>query len=166
MTTESFENHILFLKAASTTVDVLQNLDFSFDLLDDDDHEWLIIGNLETEIGRIRLMVAIRDNPCQWVLFAYHPLVIVNSMRAKTAELCMRINDQLVVGSYELNMDDGHLRYRQGFDFTGMIVPPVMIENAITLALSTLAVYHTPVVRALFDGLDAKEVLAGVQNLP
>jgi len=161
-TEESFENHVLFLKTASTTVDVLQSWDFSFDLLDDDDHEWLIVGNLDTEIGRIRLMIAIRDNPCQWVLFAYHPLVIVNSMRAKTAELCMRINDQLVVGSYELNMDDGHLRYRQGIDFTGMIVPSVMIENAINLALSTLASYHTPVVRALFDGLEAKEVLAEV----
>ena len=134
-------------------------MNFSFDLLDDDDHEWLIVGNIDTEIGRIRLMIAIRDNPCQWVLFAYHPLVIVNSMRAKTADLCMRINDQLVVGSYELNMDDGHLRYRQGFDFSGLITPPVMIENAIKLALSTLSIYHTPVVRALFDGIEAKKVL-------
>lgn len=162
MTTESFENQILFLKTASVTVDVLQNLDFSFDLLDDDDHEWLLIGNLETEVGRVRLMIAIRDNPCQWVLFAYHPLVIVNSMRTKTAELCMRINDQLVVGNYELNMDDGHLRYRQGFDFSRMIVPPVMIENTIKLALSTLATYHTPLVRALFDGVDTKEVLDSI----
>ena len=162
MPTESFENQILFLKTASVTVDILQNLGFSFDLLDDDDHEWLIIGNLETEVGRVRLMIAIRDSPCQWALFAYHPLVIVNSMRAKTAELCMRINDQLVVGNYELNMDDGHLRYRQGFDFSGMIVPPVMIENTIKLALSTLVTYHTPLVRALFDGVDTKEVLDSV----
>lgn len=160
MTEESsLQNHILFLKACSTVVDYLQELGLHFELLDDDDKEWLITGTIETEIGQVRLMIALRAQPCQVVVYAYHPLIIVSSMRSVVIELFARINTELTIGAFELNFEDGHIRFRTGLDFTGVILPREMLQTAVELAFGTLATYHTPLVRTLFDDCTPQEAL-------
>jgi hypothetical protein len=158
----SLQNHILFLKGCSTVVDYLQELGLQFELLDDDEQEWLIVGNIETEIGQVRLMLAMRSNPCQIVVYAYHPLIIVSSMRSTVIELFSRINSELTIGNFELDFDDGHIRFRTGLDYTGVVLPKEMVKTAVELAFGTLATYHTPLVRTLFDDCSPTEALLDV----
>ena len=155
----SLQNHILFIKACSTAVDYLQELGLEFELLDDDDREWLIVGTIETEIGQVRLMLALRADPCQIIVYAYHPLIIVSSMRPIAVELFSRINHELAIGNFELDFEDGHIRFRNGIDFTGVMLPKEMLKTAVELAFGTLATYHTPLVRTLFDDCPPKEAL-------
>ena len=156
------QNHILFLKACSTVVEYLQEFGLHFELLDDDDKEWLIVGTIETEIGQVRLMIALRAQPCQMVVYAYHPLIIVSSMRPLTTELFARINHELAIGNFELDFTDGHIRFRNGIDFTGVVLAKEMVKTAVELAFGTLATYHTPLVRTLFDNCSPKEALRDI----
>jgi hypothetical protein len=159
MSDSSLQNHVLFLKAASTTVEYLQELGMEFELLDDNEKEWLIVGSIETEIGQVRLMLALRAQPCQLVVYAYHPLIIVSSMRTIAIELFARINHELAIGNFEIDLDDGHIRFRNGIDFSGAILPKAYIKTAVELAFGTLATYHTPLVRTLFDDCPPKDAL-------
>ena len=155
----ALQNHILFLKACSTVVDYLQELGLDFELLDDDEQEWLIVGQIETEIGQVRLMIALRSMPCQVTVYAYHPLIIVSSMRNTVLELFARINAELSIGNFELDFDDGHIRFRNGLDFSGVVLPKEMIKNSVELAFGTLSTYHTPLVKTLFDDCSPSEAL-------
>ena len=159
MESNSLQSHILFLKACSTTVEYLQEFGLQFELMDDDEKEWAIVGTIETEVGQIRLMIALRATPCQVIVYAYHPLIIVSSMRPTAMELFTRINNELAIGAFELDLDDGQIRFRVGIDFTGVILAKEMIKTAVELSFGTLATYHTPLVRTLFDNCPPAEAL-------
>jgi hypothetical protein len=159
MTEAPLQSHFLFLKACATAVEYLQELGLDFELMDDDEEEWLIVGTIETEIGQIRLMIALRSKPCQAVIYAYHPLIIVSSMRPIALELMGRINHGLAIGNFEMDFNDGHIRFRQGIDFTDVILAKEMLRNAVELAFGSLATYHTPLVRTLFDDCSPIEAL-------
>jgi hypothetical protein len=156
------QNHILFVKACTTTVEYLQEFGLDFELLDDDEKEWLIVGTIETEIGPVRLMLALRAEPCQVIIYAYHPLIIVSSMRPTAVELFSRINHELAIGNFELDFEDGHIRFRTGIDFTGVNLPKEMLKTAVELSFGTLATYHTPLVQTLFDNRPPEEALKDI----
>ena len=154
-----FQSHILFLQTANNTVTALQKFGLHFDVLDDDDHEWMILGNAETEVGRLRILIGIRDNPVQWVLFVYHPLAIVSTLRPIAAELLMRINSELAVGNWEMDMDNGSIRFRIGMAIEDQPLQEKQISKLLDTALLALLQYHTPLVHTLFDGMDPIEAL-------
>jgi len=159
------ESHILFLQSTNNSITALNHFGLQYELLDDDDHEWMIVGTAETEIGKIRLLLGIQDNPVQWVLFAYHPLSIVSTLRSTAAELLMRINAQLAVGNWEMDMDSGSLRFRIGVPVSGQALSVAYITNLLNISLLALLQYHTALVQTLFDGIDPLDALKEVDAL-
>jgi len=146
------DKQFAFLQTARHTIEVLEELGFEFDLLDDQEQEWLIVAIADTEIGRVRVAVGILEDPGQWMITAYHPLVIVSTLRPVTGELLMRFNQEMAVGNWEINWDDGQLRVRSGTFFHGRALPKEETAILIQSALYSLLKYHTPLVQTIFDG--------------
>lgn len=153
------DKQFAFLQTARHSIEVLEELDFEFELIDDQEHEWLIAGIGETEIGRVRVAIGILEDPGQWMFTAYHPLVIVSSLRSITSELLMRFNQQMAVGSWELNWEDGHVRVRSGTFFHGRALPKDEVSILIQNALYSLLEFHTPFVQTIFDGQPPENAL-------
>ena len=148
-----------FSYTAIHTANVLSALNFQFELLDDQEDEWIFLGRFRTEIGPIRLILAVEKDESRWSLFAYHPLVVVQSLRKTATEFCMQCNQELIIGNLELNLTDGSLRYRQGLSFLGRSLTEVEIKEYINIALGTLTQYHVALIRILFDGIGIEEAL-------
>ena len=117
---------------------------FEFELIDDQEHEWLIAGIGDTEIGRVRVAIGIEEKSGQWMFTAYHPLVIVSSLRPTTSELLMRFNQEMAIGNWEINWDDGQVRVRTGTIFYGRTLPKDEVSLLIQNALYSLLRFHTP----------------------
>ena len=146
------DKQFAFLQTARHSIEILEELGFEFELIDDQEHEWLIAAIGETEIGRVRLAIGIQEDPGQWMCTAYHPLVIVSSLRPTTSELLMRFNQEMVVGNWELNWDDGQVRVRSGSFFLGRTLPKDEVSMLIQNSLYSLLEFHTPLVQTIFDG--------------
>ena len=150
--TLEIDKQFAFLKTARHSIEVLDELGFEFELIDDQDSEWLIAAIGDTEIGRVRLAIGIQEDPGQWMCTAYHPLVIVSSLRPTTSELLMRFNQEMAVGNWELSWDDGQVRVRSGTFFHGRALPKDEVSLLIQNALYSLLEFHTPLVQTIFDG--------------
>ena len=146
------DKQFAFLQTARHSIEVLEELGFEFELVDDQEHEWLLAAIGDTEIGRVRVAIGILEDPGQWMLTAYHPLVIVSSLRPTTSELLMRFNQEMAVGSWEINWDTGHVRVRSGTFFHGRTLPKEEVSLLIQNALYSLLEFHTPLVQTIFDG--------------
>lgn len=146
------DKQFAFLQTARHSIEILEEIGFEFELIDDQEHEWLIAAIGETEIGRVRLAIGIQEDLGQWMCTAYHPLVIVSSLRSITGELLMRFNQEMAVGNWELNWDDGHVRVRSGTFFHGRTLPKDEVSLLIQNALYSLLEFHTPLVQTIFDG--------------
>ena len=150
--TLEIDRQFAFMQTVRHSIEVLDELDFDFELIDDKDAEWMLVGVGNTDIGRVRVIIGIQENPGQWMIVAYHPLIIVSSLRPSTSELLMRFNQEMVVGNWDLNFDDGTLRVRSGTFFQGRTLPKEEVSQLVQNALYSLLEFHTPLVQTIFDG--------------
>ena len=153
-----------FNRSVSSALRYLEQIGLSFEIIDDEEDEWLILGYLSTDIGHLRISVLLQQSPPQVVTYAYHTLVVLKPIRGKAAEFIARANYGLPVGNFELDMDDGELRFKVGFPMPPEGATPELIAHTLDVTLGTLAHYHTPLVRTLFDGLTPAEAIEELEK--
>lgn len=147
------------MEAAKVIVLVLERRAVQFELVDDQDEEWLVVSTQETEIGTVRCLICLRRNPLQVAVMAYHPLTIVSALRPQLQELLTYINNQLVVGAFRLDLNDGMLRFQIGIDCEHALLHPLQLDNNLELAFGTLLRAHRAIILSLYDGLPAYKAL-------
>ncbi len=102
--------------------------------------------------GRTALRFGFRTEQHAWVSVAeVHEaeqlLVLVGILpgrveaahRAAVAELLMRLNVRLQVGNFELDFDDGQVRFRTALDFGGAGATPALTRRLVRANLATVA---------------------------
>jgi hypothetical protein len=77
-----------------------------------------------------------REEASQALMVATFPLEIPQERIADAALLVARMNDELVIGSFDLNVDTGEVRFRVAIDTGGEPLTDPLIEP---LFLATLA---------------------------
>lgn len=87
----------------------------------------------------------------QVMVFVYLPAITAESKRCEMAELVCRINRCMTIGSLELDMDNGEMRFKVTMDVEGGELTPTMIRNMRDSALATSDRYY-PVLMALLYG--------------
>lgn len=150
MLSQTAEN---FQESIKNIIQLLQGLQFTFELIEDEDEEWLILGLIKTEIGQLRLTVYMQKTMSNFVLYLYHPLTVLQPLRLQAAEFITRANYGLPVGNYELDFEDGELRFKIGLPVLTSPITLAQFGQAIDISLKTIVYYHTPLVRTLFDGI-------------
>ena len=148
-----------FAQSVTAAMTYLSSVGLEFEIIDDESDEWLILGYLETNIGVLRISTLIQRQSAQLIVYAYHSLVVLEPIRHKAAELVTRANYGLSIGNFELDMDDGELRFKVNCQIPPGGMSPHNVGLALDAALGTLAHYHTAFVRCLYDGLTPQEAI-------
>ena len=74
-------------------------------------------------------------------------------------EFITRANYGLPIGNFELDLEDGELRYKISQPLFSIPIPTHAISFILNTALGTLAHYHTGLVQTLYDNIPAKEAI-------
>ena len=148
-----------FAQSVGAAMSYLNSIGLDFEIIDDEADEWLILGYLETNIGLLRISTLIQRPSAQLIIYAYHSLVVLEPIRTKAADLVARANYGLSIGNFELDMDDGELRFKVNCQIPPGGVSAHNVGLALDAALGSLAHYHTAFVRCLYDGLSPKEAI-------
>jgi hypothetical protein len=141
------------------TLQYLEQLGLDFERIEDSEEAWLILGFLKTNIGQIRVSVMLRAHERQFVAYAFHPLVVVQPIRGRTAEFIARANYGLPLGKFELDMDDGELRFSVGAMIGAEALSTEEIAELLDISIGTLAHYHTALIQTLYDGMPPEEAV-------
>lgn len=97
-------------------------------------------------------------------VYVTHPVHLPASCRAALAEAITRINWRLGVGSFDLDVDGGTLRYRTAVDVEGGALVPTMVHNMIGTSLYTMERFHAAFMRVAWGGMPAREAVAEVEG--
>ena len=141
------------------TLQYLEQLGIEFERIEDSEAAWLILGSIRTNIGQIRISVMLRTLERQFVAYAFHPLVVVQPIRGQTAEFIARANYGLPMGKFELDMDDGELRFSVGALIGDSPLTTDEVAELLDISVGTLAHYHTALIQTLYDGLPPEEAV-------
>ena len=153
-----------FQESIKNVISLLEGLKFQFQLIEDEELEWLIIGTLQTEIGALRLSVYMQKKASHFVLYLYHPLTILEPLRNTAAEFIARANYGLPIGNFEMDFADGELRFKVGIPVLDIPVSRGQFAQALEILINTTIYYHTPLVRTLYDGVPSQRAIEDTEN--
>jgi hypothetical protein len=98
------------------------------------------------------------------MVFVYMSVMVPESKRRDMAELVCRINHNLSIGGFELDMDDGDLRYMVAMDVEGGELVPTMVQNMRDSSISTCDRYYPALMSLIYGDKSPKDAIESVRN--
>jgi hypothetical protein len=102
-----------------------------------------------------------------FVFYAMFPQAVAEERRQAVAELLTRLNFGLTIGNFELDFDDGEVRYRSSVDVEGTELTSELIKPLAAAAVLNMD-YYLPGIRAVATGdatpLEAFAALEGTES--
>jgi len=99
-----------------------------------------------------------------FVFYSIVPVRVPEEQRMPIAELLSRINYGLNIGNFELDMNDGELRYKTSIDVEGGELSAKMAETLITVNISTADRYFPALMDVIFAGVSPIEAVGKIER--
>jgi hypothetical protein len=114
--------------------------------------------------GRTVLQVAVGTGDHRWsgfaqadetlarfVFYSVSPWTAPEHRRVEFAEFFTRINWGMVIGNFEMDWDDGEIRYKSAIDVTGDRISQPLVRQVVYPNVRAMGRY-LPAIRAILDG--------------
>jgi hypothetical protein len=104
-----------------------------------------------------------RERQQQFVFYSIAPVEIQPGMRAAASEFFHRVNFDLIFGNFEIDLDDGEVRFKtcidcQDTELTEALMKPVVIANV------SMMDKYLPAIRAVNEGMAPSDAVAMVEG--
>ncbi len=83
----------------------------------------------------------IRVETEQLIYYIYAPIKVPEEVRLSVAEFLIRANYGLWIGNFEMDFDDGEVRYKSSLDFEGETLTSGFIHNTNSMAVRLMDLY-------------------------
>ena len=128
-------------------------------LLMDPNTLWLYIRN---EAGLYALGFITNDEAELVRILGQYGSYVPDARRVAVAELLSRINVRLAFGNFELDFDDGEVRFRVAEDVEGGWLSEGVVDRMTGYVLVTLDRYHAAIMTVAFGEVEPVVALAAV----
>ncbi len=120
--------------------------------------------NFESETGRGLAYAQILTDMEQFLFYVLMPFKIPEESRNTIAEFITRANYGLRVGNFEMDYEDGEVRYKSCLDFQGEILTTGYIRNTMYPALKIMELYLPGFLSVVYGGQTPEEAIALLEN--
>ncbi len=100
----------------------------------------------------------------QFLFYAIAPVKAPEDARPAAAEFITRANYGLRIGNFELDWNDGEVRYKSSLDFEDEVLTPQLIKNAIYPAVQTMDRYLAGLMRVIYGSQPPAEAIAEIES--
>ena len=84
--------------------------------------------------------------------------------RLAVCEALTRANYGLRVGNFEMDMDDGEVRYKASIDVEGGVLGETMVQNLVRASVSSFDRYYPALMRVVWAGIAPAEAIAEAEQ--
>jgi hypothetical protein len=142
-------------------VDYLTEDDWKFNVLKE---ETALVLSFRGHSGSWQCFATV-DEERQWFsFFSILPSNVAEEKREDICEFIARANYGLVIGNFEMDFEDGEVRYKTSIDVEGGELTPQMIDNLIRTNLMTMDRYYKGLMVVLYSDRDPEEAIAEVES--
>jgi Putative bacterial sensory transduction regulator len=149
------------LRAFSTLGDFLQADAWNPELLEDKQAYKI---QFESKIGVGTAYAQIFLGLEQFVFYIMNPVKVPEELRPTVAEYITRVNYGLRVGNFELDYEDGEVRYKSCIDFEGETLTNGYIRNTIYPALKTIDRYLPGLMKVIYGSKTPVEAITEIEG--
>jgi len=110
------------------------------------------------------IFAAISIGGDQLVIYFNFGIAAPAERRDEAARFIARANWGLMVGNFEMDYDDGQVRFKSSLDFTDAELTETLIRNAIRPAMQAVETYADALVEVIARGKSAADAIRGVET--
>ncbi|HEY9078312.1 MAG TPA: YbjN domain-containing protein [Anaerolineaceae bacterium] len=105
-----------------------------------------------------------RVDASQLIFYSIFPVNVPPETRHAAAEFITRANYAMNIGNFEMDYDDGHVRFKTSIDVKGELITETMIRQLIYLNVLTMDRYLPGLMRVIYGGILPSEAVAEIEN--
>jgi len=114
--------------------------------------------------GQTTCFAQVRVDLDQFLFYVVVPVKAPEDLRPAVAEFVVRANYGLRIGNFEMDFNDGELRYKSSLDFEGATLTAELIRNAIYPAVQTTDRYLPGLMAVIYGGEAPAEAVAEIEG--
>jgi len=114
--------------------------------------------------GQTVCFAQIRQDLEQLLFYVLAPVKVPEELRHAAAEFVTRANYGLRIGNFELDFNDGEVRYKSSLDFEGTELTAELVRNAIYPAVQTMDHYLPGLMALIYGGKSPAEAVAEIEQ--
>lgn len=92
----------------------------------------------------------VREDVQQVIFYSISPVIVPPEKRPDVAEYITRANYGLILGNFEMDFDDGELRYKTSIDVEGAVLTPELLRPLLIANLTTMDHYLQGALAVIF----------------
>lgn len=145
----------------SGLIDYMQEEEWRYEIIEG---ETVIRFQVKTSAGRLYCYGEVHEDK-DWMLFySYLPVHVPEEKLALAAEFITRANRGMRIGNFELDYEDGEVRYKTSIDVEGGELTHKMIDNLLHANLSTMDRYFAGVMKVIYADRTPTEAIEEIER--
>lgn len=124
----------------------------------------VVSAEFQGEVGNYRLMATVDEDGELFQVLAMSPVLVPKGARPLIAEALVRANYGLVLGKFEMDFEDGELRFQIGQVLTGGELPDDVIERSFGAAMAMLDRYLPAFLSVIYGNELPKDAIRNVEG--
>ncbi len=116
------------------------------------------------ERGQWTCYAEVREEYQQFVFYSVCPVNAPEEKRPAAAEFLTRANYGLIVGNFEMDWDDGEIRYKTSIDVAGDHLSPALVRQLVYANVLMMDVYLPGIMLVLFGDIPPADVIEQVES--
>ncbi len=93
-----------------------------------------------------------------------YPLVVPEAKRLAVCEYLMRANFGILIGNFELDFQDGEVRFKTSADVESIALTPIFVRNLLYANLGTADRYFPGLMKVLYANMTPADALAVIRE--
>lgn len=147
----------------SALIDYMEEEDWKYEILEG---ETIIRFHFKGRSGRLLCYGEVDEEKCWLIFYSYLPVNAPADKMAQVAEFVSRANRGMRIGNFELDFDDGEIRYKTSIDVEGGELADKMIDNLLRANLTTTDRYFNGLMELIYGDQPAVEIIRRIETPP
>ncbi len=123
----------------------------------------LALIGIGTDSGKYHCIADVDEGSYRFIFFSVCPTNVPSAKRREMAELITRINYSLFLGNFELDFEDGEIRFKTSIIYESIELTQTIIDNIITSNLFAMDKNIAIITTFAFGGLSIKEAIKKIK---
>lgn len=147
----------------STLIDYMEEEEWKYEILEG---ETIIRFHFKGRAGRLLCYGEVDEGKCWLIFYSYMPVNSPADKMTAVSEFLSRANRGMRIGNFELDYDDGEVRYKTSIDVEGGELSNKMIDNLLRANLTTMDRYFTGLMELIYGEKPALEIIKRIETPP
>ena len=149
----------------NTVENALQSNDIKYQVHHESTKQKVFKLGIGLKNGRCDCIIDVRNEPNQVLIFTISPTLVPENRRLRIAEFTSRANYGLVIGNFEMDFEDGELRYKTSYfyDDTFPSSKEVFLGNLYT-TFHMMDRYLAGIMSVIYANVSSQSAINQIEN--